>query len=182
MTPATIWRSDGEDFTLVLPTVNALVMDLFPRRFADTLPNDVHAVLILDGAGWLDQPALNIPDNVTLVALPRSAPELNPVERVRLYLRERFLSLRILDHTEAIIDAYRAAGITLTAEPGRLYSPPNHPWIKKAISWAQRYCSVFRSEFVAPVRRKAATALERAIDIIGASIQVPPSARGSAVR
>ena len=33
------------------------------------------------------------------------SPELNPVERVWLYLRERFLSLRVLDDTEAIIDA-----------------------------------------------------------------------------
>ena len=37
------------------------------------------------------------------------SPELNPVERVWLYLRERFLSLRVLDDTEAIIDACRQA-------------------------------------------------------------------------
>ena len=37
------------------------------------------------------------PRNVTLALLPPYSPELNPVERVWLYLRERFLSLRVLD-------------------------------------------------------------------------------------
>ena len=36
----------------------------------------------------------------TLALLPPYSPELNPVERVWLYLRERFLSLRVLDDTE----------------------------------------------------------------------------------
>ena len=46
-----------------------------------------------------------MPDPVTLVPLPPYSPELNPVERVWLYLRERFLSLRILDDYDAIVDA-----------------------------------------------------------------------------
>ena len=47
--------------------------------------------------GWHDERALTVPDNVTLALLPPYSPELNPVERVWLYLRERFLSLRVLD-------------------------------------------------------------------------------------
>ena len=77
MRPAT-----GEDFTLVLPIVNAKVMNLFLKRFAQTLAADVHAVMILDGAGWHDQRALTIPHNPTLVELPPYSPELNPVERI----------------------------------------------------------------------------------------------------
>ena len=61
--------------------------------------------MMCDGAGWHDERALTVPDNVTLALLPPYSPELNPVERVWLYLRERFLSLRVLDDTEAIIDA-----------------------------------------------------------------------------
>jgi transposase len=30
-----------------------------------------------------------VPDNITLVSLPPYSPELNPVERIWLYLRER---------------------------------------------------------------------------------------------
>lgn len=39
--------------------------------------------------------ALEIPDNVTLVTLPPCSPELNPVERLWLYLRQSFLRLRV---------------------------------------------------------------------------------------
>jgi transposase len=36
-----------------------------------------------------------VPPNVTLLRLPACSPELNPVERVWLYLRERHLSHRV---------------------------------------------------------------------------------------
>ncbi|MGI4797288.1 MAG: transposase, partial [Janthinobacterium lividum] len=64
-------------------------------------PADEHAVMVLDQAGWHGARALRIPGNVTLVPLPPYAPELNSVERVWLYLRERFLSHRLLDDTDA---------------------------------------------------------------------------------
>jgi putative transposase len=121
----------GEDFTLVLPVVSAAVMDLFLAQFAATLPADSHAVLVLDGAGWHDQRALTVPDNLTLVSLPAYSPELNPVERIWLYLRERFLSLRFLPDTEAIVEACCRAWNALSAEPGRIRSLCAYPWIMK---------------------------------------------------
>ena len=110
----------GDDVTLVMPSVNAKVMDLFLAHFADTLDQDAHAVMMCDGDGRHDERALTVPDNVTLALLPPYSPELNPVERVWLYLRERFLSLRVLDDTEAIIDACCQAWIDLIAEPDRM--------------------------------------------------------------
>jgi hypothetical protein len=124
----------GEDFALVLPRVDAGLMGLFLARFAASLPPDVHAVLVLDQAGWHDPRALCIPDTLTLVSLPSYSPELNPVERVWLYLRERFLSLRALADTEAIIDACCRAWNALVAEPGRLRSLCAYPWILKVTS------------------------------------------------
>ena len=134
MRPAT-----GDDVTLVLPCVNAEVMDLFLAHFADTVDPDAHAVMMLDGAGWHDARALTVPDNVTLALLPPYSPELNPVERVWLYLRERFLSLRVLDDTEAIIDACCQAWIDLIAEPDRMRTLCAYPWIMKVISLAHWY-------------------------------------------
>ena len=129
MRPAT-----GEDFTLVLPRVDARIMEMFLARFAATLPEDVRAVVVLDGAGWHDPRALRVPDNVTLVPLPPYSPELNPVERIWLFLRERFLSLRVLDDTEAIIAACCDAWNALIAEPDRLRSLCAYPWITKVCS------------------------------------------------
>ena len=48
----------GDDVTLVMPSVNAKVMDLFLAHFADTLDQDAHAVMMCDGAGWHDERAL----------------------------------------------------------------------------------------------------------------------------
>jgi hypothetical protein len=123
--PAPIRPATGNDFTLVLPLVNAAAMDLFLAQLAATLPTGVHAVLVLDGAGWHDKRALNVPENLTLLPLPAYSPELNPVERVWLYLRERFLSLRFLPDAEAIIEACYRAGNALTDRP--IASAPSAP-------------------------------------------------------
>jgi len=118
----------------VLPTVNAKVMKLFLDHFAATLPEQAHAVMVLDGAGWHDCRAFTVPDNLTLVKLPPYSPELNPVERIWLYLRERYLSLRVLDDTEAIIDACCQAWNALADEPDRIQSLCAYPWIMKVNS------------------------------------------------
>ena len=109
-------------------------MSLFLAEFAAGLPEDVHAVLVLDRAGWHGARALTVPPNVTSVPLPPYSPELNPVERVRLYLRERFLSLRVFRDYRAIVDACCAAWNRLVADPGRLRSRCDRPWIRNVNS------------------------------------------------
>ena len=78
-------------------------------RLAAMLDEDEHAAMLLDQAGWHGAHGLVVPGNVTLVPLPPYAPQLNPVERVWLYLRERHLSHRLLDGYDAIVDACCAA-------------------------------------------------------------------------
>ena len=73
-----------------------------------------------------------MPANVTSIPLPAYAPELSPVERVRLYLRERPLSHRLLDSCNAIVDACCDAWNALT--PERLRSLAAYPWITKVTS------------------------------------------------
>jgi transposase len=85
-------------------------MTLFLVEFAKTLSPNEHAVMVLDGAGWHGSNALAIPDNITLVPLPPYSPESNPVERIWLFLRERFLSFGLWTDREAIIDACCVTG------------------------------------------------------------------------
>ena len=108
-------------------------MDVFLAQFAETLPAGVHAVLMLDQAGWHGKAALQVPDNVTLLPLPPYSPELNPVERVWLYLRERYLSFRLYQGEGAIVDALCAAWNALRDETGRLTTLTGYPWITQAI-------------------------------------------------
>jgi transposase len=122
----------GEGFALVLPEVSTAAMQPFLDHFAATVAPDAQVALVLDGAGWHVARDLSVPANITPVPLPAYAPELNPVERVWLYLRERFLSHRVLDGYGAIVDACCEAWNALT--PERLRSLTAYPWIAKVAS------------------------------------------------
>jgi transposase len=121
--------ADGDRFALVMPVVSTQAMSLFLEGFASRLATDEHAVMVLDRAGWHRANALRVPDNVTLVPLPSYSPELNPVERVWLYLRERHLSHRLLDDYNAIVQACCKAWNQLT--PKRVTSLCNYPYIQQ---------------------------------------------------
>src|SRR3712207_170311 len=79
---AAVDPATGADVALVLPEATTATMGLFLAEFAARLPQDAHAVLVLDGAGWHGAKALRVPAHVTLVPLPPYSPALNPVERV----------------------------------------------------------------------------------------------------
>jgi putative transposase len=119
---------------LVLPEVSTTAMGLFLAELSRALPAGPHAVLVLDRAGWHISADLQVPDKLTLVHLPPYSPELNPVENVWLYLRERWLSHRVLaGGYEAVVDAACRAWNALLAEPGRLRSLTSHPWLPTSV-------------------------------------------------
>jgi transposase len=116
-------------FALALPEATAASMEVFLAQFAQALEPGVHAVLLLDRAGWHTAHRLAVPENATLMPLPAYSPELNPVERVWLYLRERFLSHRVLASYTALLDAACQAWNALAAETGRLASLTSYPYL-----------------------------------------------------
>ena len=126
---AAVQPATGEDFCLVMPEVSTAVMNTFLAGFSATRAADEHAVMVMDGAGWHRSGALDVPDNVSLVILPAYSPELNPIERVWLYLRERHLSHRLLDSYDDIVNACCAAWNKLTAE--RLHSLTNYTYLRQ---------------------------------------------------
>jgi hypothetical protein len=121
-----------EAFALAPPEAIAASRAVFLARFARELGPGVHAALILDRAGWHLAHGLDVPDNITLVPLPSYSPELNPVERVWLYLRERFLSHRALGSYTALLDAACRAWNALAAEQGRLASLTAYPYLLRS--------------------------------------------------
>ena len=104
---------------------------LSPRAASRALAiaNALDGMTRAEAARWHVAAALQVPDNITLVKLPSYALELNPVERVWLYLRERFLSHRLHADQEAVMDAACKAWNRLT--PERLQSPCNYPLIRQ---------------------------------------------------
>jgi hypothetical protein len=126
---AAVQPATGRSFALVLPQVSAEAMQAFLEAFSKTLAPDEHAAMVVDGAGWHVAGDLRIPDNVSLILLPPYSPELNPVERVWLYLRERFLSHRLLADYDAIVAALCTAWNALTRD--RLSSLTSYPYLKQ---------------------------------------------------
>ena len=98
-------RLRHDTFALVLPYVNTEAMQLFLDRCSATIDEDEHIEMMLDQAGWHGAKALVVPSNITLVPLPPCSPDLNPVERVWLHLKDRFLSHRLHADYDAIAQA-----------------------------------------------------------------------------
>jgi hypothetical protein len=124
----------GAGVALVLPEVSTAAMEVFLAELARAVSAGTHVALVLDGAGWHVSKQLVMPANLTLIPLPPYSPELNPVERVWEYLRDRWLSHRVLaGGHEAVVDAACAAWNALTAEPGRLRSLTSYPWLPRSV-------------------------------------------------
>jgi putative transposase len=112
-----------------MPHANTEAMQEFLDRFAATIGADEHVVMMLDQAGWHEANDLVSPANITPVPLPAYSPELNPVERLWLYLKQRFLSHRLHADYDAIVDAACEAWNRLRNEVGRITSLCSYPWI-----------------------------------------------------
>ena len=125
----------GEGVALVLPEVSTAAMEVFLAELSRAIPAGTHAGLVLGGAGWHVSEGLTVPASLTLIPLPPYSPELNPVERVWEYLRDRWLSHRVLaGGYAAVVDAACAAWNALLAEPGRLRSLTNFPRLPASVS------------------------------------------------
>ena len=125
----------GEGVAPVLPAVSTAAMDVSLAELSREVPAGTHAALVPDGAGWHVSEALSVPPNLTLIHPPPYSPELNPVERVWEHLRDRWLSHRVLaGGYQAVVDAACAAWDALLAEPGRLQSLTNFPWLPASVT------------------------------------------------
>jgi len=120
----------GTGAAVVLPHVNAGAMDAHLAEISRRVAEGAHAVLVLDQAGWHTSPRLRVPDNISLLSLPPYAPESNPVEQVWAYLRANFLSHRVWDSYEAIVDACCDAWNKLMNTPERLASITRRDWAR----------------------------------------------------
>lgn len=114
---------------LVLPEVSAVAMQAMLDELAAAVTPGSHAVVILDRAGWHTTKELTIPTTITLLFLPPYSPELNAIERVWLYLRERFLSHRLWPSYQEILNACCLAWNRFRAEPGRIRSLCSFDWL-----------------------------------------------------
>lgn len=114
---------------LVLPVANGYAMNEHLAEISRHVAPGAHAIIILDGAGW-HQPGgkLRVPDNISLLHLPPYSPELNPAENIWQFLRQNYLSNRVYETYDDIVDACCEAWNALVAEPERITSIASRKW------------------------------------------------------
>ncbi len=113
---------------LALPFADTETMQLHLDEISRHVGRRAHAVLLLDRAGWHTTAKLRVPRNITLIFLPSRAPELIPVENVWLYLRQNWISNRVFEGYDAVIDAACEARQKLLAQPETIKSIGTRRW------------------------------------------------------
>jgi transposase len=114
--------STGENFMMEFPEVNGDCFQLFLDCFVKEYSNSLN-IIILDNARFHLRKKTIVPKNTILIFLPPYSPELNPIERVWQFLKDK-LAWQIFES----IDELRSMIFT------RIKSLENHT-IKSLISY-----------------------------------------------
>jgi hypothetical protein len=95
---------EGKAVGLILPWCNTAMMNLHLAAVSADIAPGRHAVLLLDQAGWHISAKLAVPDNITIVPLPPKCPELNAQENVWQFMRDNWLTNRVFNGIDALLD------------------------------------------------------------------------------
>jgi transposase len=111
-----------------MPQADTEAMQMHLDEIARHVAPGAHAVLLMDRAGWHTTRALALPENLTPIFLPSRSPELNPVENIWQYMRANWLSNRVYETYDAIVDASCEAWNRLVAMPDTITSIGRRDW------------------------------------------------------
>ncbi len=84
---------NGNNFTLLLPSVNTDCMNVYLKELSEEIKEDF--ILIMDGTGWHKSNNLIIPKNIQIVLLPSYWPELNHIERLWKYIKDNVIRNKV---------------------------------------------------------------------------------------
>jgi hypothetical protein len=128
----------GAAAAVIMPRANTEAMQVHLDEIAGAVSPGAHALVLLDQAGWHTTPKLRIPANLSLLPLPPRAPELctkwtrsgNPVENLWQFLRQTFLSNRVFETYDAILNAACHAWNAVRNAPERIMSIGRRKWAR----------------------------------------------------
>lgn len=85
-------------------------MSLYLTEISVMVAPGAHAVVLMDQAGWHTTDKLEVPSNMSIIALPAKCTKLNPVENIWQFMRDNWLSNRVSPPT--------TTSSTIAARPG----------------------------------------------------------------
>ncbi len=112
----------------MLPWANTETMQLHLDEISKAVAKGAHGVVLMDRAGWHTTAKLKMPKNLTIILLPSRSPELNPVENIWQYMRANWLSNRVFENYDAILEAGCDAWNRLIAQPETITSIGLRKW------------------------------------------------------
>ena len=118
-----------------LPNADTEAMQLHLNETSRHVAKGAVALLLMDRAGWHTTSKLEMPTNIKPIFLPSRSPELNPVENIWQYMRANWLSNRVFDHYDAIVEAACEAWKKLKKAPGTIRSIGTREWAH--VDWSE---------------------------------------------
>jgi hypothetical protein len=109
---------------------NTQTMTLHLAEISIAIAPGAHAVVLMDQAGWHTTGKLEVPGNITIVALPAKCPELNPVENIWQFMRDNWLSNRVFTSYDNIIDHCCEAWNKLVDQPWHIMTIGRRKWAR----------------------------------------------------
>ena len=117
-----------------MPSVNLEAVSERLAEISRHVAPGAHCLMQLDGAGW-HRPSerLIVLENITLLTLPPYSPELNPGKNVWQHLRSNWLSHRVWETYDEIVDTGCVAWNALVAMPERITSIATRDWAQVSV-------------------------------------------------
>lgn len=122
----------GDRFLVTAPQVNTLFFEFMRQEFSVQEP-EVFKIIFLDKAGYHRSKASRVPENIRLVYLPSSNPELNPIERFWRDMKDKVAFPNFNDEQE--LQEWLTT-TTKSYSQEQIASLTGYPYIKKAIQEA----------------------------------------------
>ena len=95
---------DGDSFSLILPHADTEAMKIFLEELSRGY-KDYRLILVMDQAAWHRAKNLQEFQNIRILYQPPYCPEVNPVEHLWEYIREKFLRNCLWFSMERLEDA-----------------------------------------------------------------------------
>ena len=125
-----ICPGQGKGVGLVLPFCNTETMLLHLTEIALAVAPGAHALVQVDQAGWHMKGKLDVPGNISIVALPDKCPERNPVQNIWQFMRDNWLSNRVFTSHDNIVDHCCEAWNRLIDQPWHIMSIGHRKWAR----------------------------------------------------
>jgi transposase len=113
---------------VVVPYANHEALNEHLKEISAHVPPGRHAVIVQDQAGWHHKKELKVPSNISILHLPPYSPELNPQEQVWQHLKDTYLSNRVFEDLDDIMEACCKAWNSFAQMPDLIRSLCTRDW------------------------------------------------------